>query len=105
LFSTSVEAGFIARGVMASRPADYLAVGYTRGAVNDASISLALKRNPHGNYANNEAVLEVGYGMSVTPWLLLYPDLQYVQNPDAFALPKARISNAYIAEIETKVKF
>jgi porin len=105
LFSNSLTAGFIARGIWASRPTDYLAVGYTRGAINDATISRAERSNPHGRYANHEAVLEVGYGMHLTPWLLVYPNLQYFQHPGAFGLPKTPISNAYIGEIETKVNF
>jgi porin len=105
LFTNSLEAGFIVRGAFASRPTDYLAVGYTRGQVNDSTISLALTKKPHADYANHEAVLEVGYGVNITPWFLLYPNLQYVQNPAAFNLPNNRIPNAYIGEIETRIKF
>jgi porin len=104
-YANSLAGGFIVRGPFASRPTDYLDVGYTRSSVNPSEITLALVKNPHGNYANYESVLEAGYGIYATPWLLVYPNMQYFQNPGAFSLPKKRIPNAYIAEIETRIKF
>jgi porin len=48
-----------------------------------------------------EGVVEVGYGAQITPWFLLYPNVQYVIHPGG----TAKIPNAFVFGLKTNITF
>lgn len=108
LITYYVDAGAIYQGPFASRPSDYISLGYVRAFVNNRKIQatyskLMAKDQLLPDLASGEAVIEAGYSAQVTPWFRVYPNLQYVINPGAFALKTT--SNAFVFGLSTQVKF
>jgi porin len=83
--------GLILQGPLASRPNDYIDLGTGFGSVNNRSRLEAQIKNTTDpvNLADFEQlgtqVVEFGYGAQIAPWLLLYPNVQYIGDPGAFA--------------------
>lgn len=108
VFANTLAAGFVAEGPFASRPHDFFDVGYVRAginhrAINAESIKLAAERLPNYGLEEGEGIVEVGYGLQATPWLLIHPNVQYVDNPGAFSYKHT--PNAWVFGLQTKVIF
>jgi porin len=105
VFESTLDAGLIAEGPLAARPADFLAFGYVRAGLNNRVVN-AKEIASHGavtDLSEGEGALELGYGVQVTPWLLVHPDVQYITDPGTFVYK--HISNAWAFGVQTKVVF
>ncbi|GAN79764.1 carbohydrate porin [Acidocella aminolytica] len=105
LFQGSVLGAMEARGLFASRPDDYINLGYVRAIINKRALDVkqAESNGTLTNLSTGEGVLEVGYGLQATPWLLIHPNVQYVMDPGTFSY--AHVPNAWVFGLETKMKF
>lgn len=92
----------IALGPFASRPADYANIGYVRAVVNQRKLD---REEAAGltDLSTGEGILEAGYGIQATPWLLVHPNVQYVMDPGTFSYK--HIKNAWVFGLETKLTF
>jgi porin len=90
---------------IASRDADYIAAAVSRVHLNDNSVlyqeGLNLVNPGSVNVATEETIYEIDYGAQVTPWLLLRPNLQYIQRPGGTGV----IPNAFVVGLTTTVDF
>ena len=102
LFQGTWLGALIAQGPFTSRPADYADIGYVRAVVNQRKID---REEAAGltDLSAGEGVLEAGYGIQATPWLLVHPNVQYVMDPGTFSY--THIPNAWVFGFETKVTF
>ncbi len=105
---TYYVAALVAQGLFAARPHDFIAIGYVRDTVNSNLISKenALLQaqgieNPALELGENN--VEIGYGLQVTPWMLLHPNVQYVGNPSAFTFK--HVPDAWVFGFQTKLVF
>jgi len=94
-----ITAALIAQGPFAARPHDSIGIGYVRTFVNRNLIqkeSAALEAegvlNP--NLALGENIVEIAYGLQVTPWMAIHTNVQYIGNPGAFTFKHIR--NAWV---------
>lgn len=46
---------------------------------------------------------ELGYGIQMTPWLLVHPNVQYIVDPGAFVFK--HVPNAWVFGAQTKIVF
>jgi porin len=102
------HAGFLIRGPFASRPTDYINFGYSRVGVNHRAIDaqqivLLSQGITDFNLPTGDSDIEFGYGLQLAPWLLLHPNIQYIDNPGAFSFTPIR--NAWVFGFETRVYF
>ncbi len=102
VFQGTWLAALIAQGPFATRPNDYINIGYVRAVVNQRKLDRE-EATGLANLSNGEGVLEAGYGLQATPWLLIHPNVQYVMNPGTFSY--THIPNAWVFGFETKVTF
>ena len=102
MFQGTWLAGLIAQGPFAARPDDYMNIGYVRAVVNQRKLD---REEAAGltNLSDGEGVIEAGYGLQATPWLLIHPNVQYVMNPGAFSYK--HVPDAWVFGFETKVTF
>lgn len=80
----------VAQGPLAIRPHDFVAVGYVRDYVNSNVINkenalLESRGIIDPDLALGENIIEVAYGLQVTPWMQINPNVQYIGNPGAFS--------------------
>ncbi len=102
VFQTTFDAGLIAQGPFDIRPHDFIAAGYVYAGVNKRVIDHKQLTSPT-TLQDGEGVFEVGYGFQATPWLLIHPNVQYINNPGAFAYK--HIQNAWAFGTQAKVVF
>lgn len=101
LFQGSVLGGLIAKGPFVDRPDDFIDVGYNRAILNKRAIDAKEAANQTlANLSTGEGVLEFGYGLQATPWLLIHPNMQYVMDPGTFSY--AHIPNAWVFGLQVK---
>ncbi|NNM56116.1 MAG: carbohydrate porin [Acidocella sp.] len=108
VFANTIAAGLVALGPFDSRPHDYLNAAYVRAGINHRNIAarqaaLAAQNITTPSLSEGEGLVEVGYGLAATPWLLIHPNVQYVINPGTFSYK--HIPNAWVFGFETKVTF
>jgi porin len=104
-YSYSAAVGVVQKGTFASRPADYvgLAVGRVHNNNNAIKFQEALNaRNPGSvQVVTEETVYEIDYGVQVFPWLLMRPNVQYIQRPGG----SGHIPNAVVLGLTTGIDF
>lgn len=83
-------AALVAQGPFNARPHDFIAIGYVRDVVNNNLISKEKSlleaqgvENPELELGEN--IVELAYGLQVTPWMTIHPNVQYIGNPGAFS--------------------
>jgi porin len=106
VFESTLDAGLVAQGPFAVRPKDFIALGYVRAGLNNRTIN-AKEFASHGvlsGLSDGEGVVELGYGMQATPWLLVHPNMQYITDPGTFAYNK-KLKNAWAFGLQAKVIF
>jgi len=104
----SINAGVIVQGPFAERPRDYLAFGAVYEPVNSRVLRAQRSRlfqqiGIDPALQEGETDVELGYGFSVAPWLMINPNIQYMFNPGAFSYSHTR--NALVLGIQTKMVF
>jgi porin len=82
LFRTYFEAGASWRGLLAARPDDVLSFSWTEANIN-SRVSDA-ERDSGVEVQTGEQMLELNYGIQLTPWLLVRPDIQYLIRPGGY---------------------
>ncbi|SHF27341.1 porin [Acidocella aminolytica 101 = DSM 11237] len=102
LFQGSVLGGLIAQGPFASRPNDFIDLGYVRAILNKRAVDAkeAASNGTLTNLSTGEGVLEFGYGFRATPWLTIHPNMQYVMDPGTFSY--THIPNAWVFGLQVK---
>ncbi|MCB8876418.1 carbohydrate porin [Acidisoma silvae] len=103
-----VIAALVAKGPLASRPNDFVGIGMVRAWANGNliaknEVAAQAESDADPDYALGEEVAELSYGVQVTPWLLLHPNLQYVVDPGAFTFKHT--PNAWVLGMQTKITF
>ncbi len=101
---TYFTAALVAQGPFASRPHDFIAIGYVRDTVNSNVIAkqnalLASEGVLDPGLELGENIVELAYGFQVTPWMVLHPNVQYIGNPGAFTfthVPNAWVFGAHV---------
>ncbi|MPQ68428.1 MULTISPECIES: carbohydrate porin [Pseudomonas] len=107
-----IQAGIVYKGVFDSRPLDDLGVGIAEVHTNPAyreRAQLQNQQNGISDYDNpgylpvqyNEISSEIYYGVHVSNWLTVRPNLQYVKNPGGVR----EIDAALIAGLKVQAKF
>lgn len=93
------DLGLIYRGLVASRPLDFLALGFAYGKFSD---TLAAAARANGTEVQGyEANVELSYRIYVTKWFFFQPDIQYVVQPNGFT----SIPNAWVFGAQMSVDF
>ncbi len=106
VFESTLDGGFVAEGPFAARPHDFIALGYVRAGLNNRTINakeLASGGKLYG-LSDGEGVVELGYGLQATPWLLIHPNVQYITDPGTFSYNK-HLKNAWALGLQTKIIF
>lgn len=94
-FSDFWSGGVSYTGLIPDRNQDVLGVGFGH-LVSSDNFGRRINRD-----AGEETVYEVYYAVQVTPWLVISPDLQYVDNPGA----NDSISHAIVGGVRARVSF
>jgi len=86
-----IQLGFVQKGTFASRPQDTLAFvvnlqDYSSEALRDLAYQRAAAGGS-GTPPGIQTMMELSYGVQVTPALRVQPNLQYIIDPDQFADP------------------
>lgn len=82
------DTGLALKGTFEGRDSDVAALGFAYGAASRRLASFDSDQTALGTYTprqDYEAMLEVSYRYSVTPWWTLVPDAQYIFHPGATA--------------------
>lgn len=92
-------AALVAHGPFAARPRDSIAIGYVRDFVNHNLVQretteLEAEGVLNSDLALGENIVEIAYGLQVTPWMAIHPNVQYIGNPGAFTF--THIPNAWV---------
>lgn len=104
-FRGSILGGLIVKGPLSARPHDFIELGYSRLILNHRLIRYQEATNPTlTDLSTGESVMEIGYGLQATPWLLVHPNIQYIMDPGTFSYNK-NISNAWVFGLQTKMVF
>jgi porin len=97
--------GGVYQGIFPRRDADFIAFVFAYGRYNSRLTRFAEDRDSIGGapapIQRNENLLELDYGIQVTPWLNLRPNLQYVIHPGG----SGTIANALVIGLFTRVTF
>ncbi|NNM56697.1 carbohydrate porin [Acidocella sp.] len=106
VYESTLAGGVVAQGPFASRPNDFIALGYVRAGLNNRTINAKelASRGTLSGLSNGEGVVELGYGLKATPWLLIHPNVQYITDPGTFSYNK-HMKNAWAIGLQTKVFF
>jgi porin len=86
------------RGIIASRPDDFLSLGFIRNEFGDEASDAS--RNAGFGKLDPEYVVELSYKVQLTPYLFLQPDLQYVINPSGTSR-----GDIFVAGFRTSINF
>jgi porin len=94
----------VAQGPFAVRPHDFIAIGYVRDTVNSRAINkedalLTAQDVPDPALEQGENIVELAYGLQVTPWMQVHPNVQFIGNPGAFSfehVPDAWVFGAHV---------
>jgi len=101
-------AALIAQGPFAARPRDSIGIGYVRDFVNRNLVQretteLEAEGVVNPDLALGENILEIAYGLQVTPWMAIHPNVQYIGNPGAFTF--THIPNAWVFGVHVGLIF
>jgi porin len=101
-------AALIAQGPFAARPHDSIGIGYVRDFVNrnlvqKESAELEAEGVLNPDLALDENIVEITYGLQVTPWMAINPNIQYIGNPGAFTFKHIR--NAWVFGLHVGLVF
>lgn len=104
------SAGLVLNKPFASRPHDSIGVGYGRAVLNhrtrqvqEAAAASDEISADISSLDSGEQLIEVNYGVQVTPWLMVKPDIQYIVEPGAFYGEDR--GNALLAGLQVKATF
>ena len=78
------DVGAVAYGLVPTRPRDFAALGVAYGSYSSdlrQAESMQALHNPAVGVQDFEMTVELSYGWTVRPGLLVQPDLQYIVNP------------------------
>lgn len=82
-------AGFLKLGTFKGRDADTLALGVIHAQVNERLRALHAEllglADGYTALPEGETAIEMSYGLQLTPWLNIRPDVQYIVDPGAFS--------------------
>ncbi|MCW0456141.1 carbohydrate porin [Xanthomonas sacchari] len=98
-----LELGLVQRGTFASRPQDNIAFVVTQQHYSDDALEdLRLARAAAGGSGTphrSQTMMELSYGIQVTPQLRIAPNLHYIVHPDQFNEPARTrdLPNALVA--------
>lgn len=106
------QLGFVYKGPFDARPKDDIGVGFARLHVNDDSTKRLGQLNEVtgiNNYDDpryvpiqrSEYDMELYYGVHVTDWLTVRPNLQYVRHPGGVY----EVDNAFVAGLKIQANF
>ena len=111
IYAFQAVAGVVYKGPFPARPFDRFGalVSYVRfsdreiGYLND----LLLKAHGTSRLSPDQFIFEVNYGARLVPGVVLYPDLQYIVNPDTSSHPDATAApgNAFVIGTRLVVRF
>ena len=87
--------GLSYKGLIAGRDADVLGLGFS------LLRSSHLYRRRVDDFFDNETVYELYYAIQVTKWLVITPDIQYIDNPGA----DGDVGHVIVAGLRTRVSF
>lgn len=93
------EAGIVRTGTFAGRDADSVALGFALANIN--SELLAFQKSHGSPGTAQEMMMELNYGVAVSPWLNVRPGVQYVWHPDG----EAERRNALVLMMKTSFTF
>lgn len=101
-------AALIAQGPFAARPHDSIGIGYVREFVNrnliqKESTEIEAEGVLNPDLALGENIVEIAYGLQITPWMAIHPNLQYIGNPGAFTFKHT--PNAWVFGIHVGLVF
>ncbi len=107
-----IEAGVNWKGMLPGRSHDQAGIAVTYAGIGVAarrfSQDLIFYNGFGAPYAQGEPIIEVTYRATLTPWLKIQPDLQYVINPGA-GIPTPQsptpLKNALVAGVRVTVDF
>jgi porin len=98
-------AGALYQGTFAHRDADFVSLLIAHGRYNSRLTRLQEERNAVSPGAvgiqTHETVVEADYGIAVSPWLQVRPNVQYVVRPGG----TGQVPNAFVIGLLTKVRF
>lgn len=80
-----ISAGIFYAAPFASRPDDEIGVGLARTDYNDRAAAALSFAQSGAERPNAEYSTEIYYSYSLTPWLNVRPDLQYIFNPGGYS--------------------
>ena len=106
VYESTLAGGIVVQGPFEARPHDFIALGYVRAGLNNRTINakeLASGGTLSG-LSDGEGVVELGYGLQATPWLLIHPNVQYITDPGTFSYNK-HLKNAWALGLQTKIIF
>ena len=98
-----LQAGLVQKGTFASRPQDSIAFVVTQQKYSDIALeNLRLARAAAGGSGtphDSQVMMELSYGIQLTPQLRIAPNLHYIVHPDQFDEPARQrdLPNALIA--------
>ncbi|MDZ4078714.1 carbohydrate porin [Hydrocarboniphaga sp.] len=98
-----IDLGFVQKGTFRNRPLDSVAFVITQQHYSDEAIdNLRLTRAANGGSGSphhSQTMMELSYGIQLTPALRIAPNLIYAIHPDQFAEPDRTqdLPNAFIA--------
>jgi porin len=104
LITNFYDAGIIQHGPIPGRPNDTLTLGYAIANFNprlrtfEQTLQAIVPSTP---ITGNESILELNYGLQVTPWMTLRPGVQYVMDPSG----NAAIPHALVLDLSTTINF
>jgi porin len=78
-----ITAGLRYLGLVPGRPQDSLQLAAARTHVNGRASLLDVLQVPGADRAGSEYAIEFDYGLQVTPWLNVQPNVEYIVNPGA----------------------
>jgi porin len=104
-FDYFVEGGLIYQGVLASRPRDKLSFAVAYGHVSPSRADFQRDFNAANPTApagvqTHEILFELNYGIQISPWLHVLPNVQYIVRPGA----TGQIRNATVVGVEFAFK-
>lgn len=97
--------GLVKTGTLAGRDNDTLGLGIVRARLNPRIQAARIEATPAldlGTSPSGETAIELSYGFQANRWLLLRPDVQYIQNPGAFS--NRSIRNALALGLQIKMQ-
>ena len=69
------------RTALASRPSDSIQLAFARTHINTRAARREALETPGRPHLGSEYAVEADYGLQLTPWLNVQPNVQYIVNP------------------------